>query len=135
MAVTPVDLPRGEGQRVLLVDDEEAVVNIGSRMIKRLGYQVEAFTNSQLALARFTANPKHFDMVVTDLTMGGITGVDIARRVFELRPGLPLIIATGFMNARDIDTAKAIGVRWFLEKPFSFQGLASQMKKALLQPS
>ena len=135
VAVTPSDLPKGNGQRVLLVDDEEAVVNIGSRMIKRLGYEVESFTSSQQALAHFTANPRAFDMVVTDLTMGGFTGVDIARRVFELRPGLPLIIATGFMNARDIDTAKAIGVRWFLEKPFSFQGLASQMKKALLQPS
>ena len=134
MAVTPTDLPRGDGQRVLLVDDEEAVVNIGSRMIKRLGYEVESFTSSQRALARFTASPHDFDMVVTDLTMGGITGVDIARRVFELRPGLPLIIATGFMNARDVDTAKAMGVHWFLEKPFSFQGLASQMKRALLHP-
>ncbi|WP_221029371.1 PAS domain-containing sensor histidine kinase [Actomonas aquatica] len=131
VAVTPTDLPKGNGERVLLVDDEESVVNIGSRMIKRLGYEVEAFTLSSKALERFTAAPRQFDIVVTDLTMGGITGVDIARRVFELRPGLPLIIATGFMNARDIDTARALGVKWFLEKPFSFQGLASFMQKAL----
>ncbi len=131
VAVTPSDLPKGNGQLVLMVDDEESVVNIGSRMIKRLGYEVESFTNSAAALARFTAEPEAFDIVVTDLTMGGVTGVDIARRVFELRPGLPLIIATGFMNARDIDTARALGVRWFLEKPFSFQGLAHQLQKAL----
>ncbi len=131
IATTPGDLPKGRGQRVLLVDDEESVVNIGSRMIKRLGYEVEAYTQSSAALDHFTRSPRDFDMVVTDLTMGGVTGVDIARRVFELRPGLPLIIATGFMNARDIDTARALGVKWFLEKPFSFQGLANQMQKAL----
>ncbi len=131
VVATPHDLPKGSGQRVLLVDDEESVVNIGSRMIKRLGYEVESFTISGEALERFTRTPQDFDIVVTDLTMGGATGVDIARRVFELRPGLPLVIATGFMNARDVDTARALGVKWFLEKPFSFHGLATHLQKAL----
>ncbi|MCC5024604.1 MAG: response regulator [Candidatus Synoicihabitans palmerolidicus] len=75
-------------------------------------------------MERFTAAPSAFDIVVTDLTIGGATGVDSARRVFELRPGLPLIIATDFMNARDIETARSLGVQWFLAKPFSFMGLA-----------
>jgi CheY-like chemotaxis protein len=131
IATTPSELPRGHGERVLMVDDEESVVTIGSRMVKRLGYEVVTFTDSVKALEHFTQSPRDFDIVVSDLTMGGATGVDIARRVFELRPELPLIIATGFMNARDIDTARALGVKWFLEKPFSFQGLAEHLAKAL----
>jgi PAS domain S-box-containing protein len=129
--VAPSRLPRGSGQRVLLVDDEDAVVSIASRMLQRLGYQTTAFNDSRAALERLLANPEQFDVILTDLTMSGVTGVDIAREARALRPDLPVIITTGYMNARDVESARALGVSQFLEKPFALAALAECLQQAV----
>ncbi|HEX2100744.1 MAG TPA: response regulator, partial [Candidatus Synoicihabitans sp.] len=122
---------RGRGERVLLVDDEEPVVAIAGRMLERLGYKPHVFTDARRALAELERTPQAYDLLLSDLTMSGITGIDLARRARELRPDFPIIITTGFMNARDIDTARGLGVSVFLEKPFALSALADCLQIAL----
>jgi CheY-like chemotaxis protein len=127
----PRPLPRGQGQRILFVDDEPAVVQLGGRMLLKLGYRPLAFANSLEALAAFRENPAEFDLVLTDLTMPDITGVELARQVHALRPELPLVIISGHMRTHDADQARSLGVRWFVEKPFSLSALAETFHQAL----
>jgi PAS domain S-box-containing protein len=127
----PAPLPRGQGECILFVDDEPAVVQIGGRMLTKLGYRPLAFTNSLQALAAFRENPQEIDLVLTDLTMPDLSGVELARQVFALRPGLPLVITSGHMQADDADQARALGVRYFVEKPFMLNTLAETFHRAL----
>jgi PAS domain S-box-containing protein len=124
-------LPRGRGERILLVDDEPAVVLIGGRMLARLGYRPLAFTSSTEALAAYRADPAGIDLVLTDSTMPDITGVELARQVYALRPGLPLVITSGHLRTDDVDQARQFGVHCFVEKPFSLSTLAETLHQAL----
>jgi PAS domain S-box-containing protein len=124
-------LPRGRGERILLVDDEPAVVLIGGRMLARLGYRPLVFTSSTEALAAFREDPAGIDLVLTDSTMPDITGVELARQVYALRPGLPLVITSGHMQTDDADQAREFGVHYFVEKPFMLGPLAETFHQAL----
>jgi nitrogen-specific signal transduction histidine kinase len=90
----PVVIPRGS-EHILLVDDEESLVEIGRRMLQRLGYRVTAVTASLEALRLFTAHPDRFDLVITDQTMPQMTGDRLALKLLEMRPDLPVFICTG----------------------------------------
>jgi PAS domain S-box-containing protein len=127
----PRPLPRGQGERILFVDDEPAVVQLGGRMLTKLGYRPFAFTNAKEALAAFRAKPAEFDLVLTDLTMPDLTGVEFARQVYALRPGLPLVITSGHMQTDEATQARALGVRSFVEKPFALATLAETFHRAL----
>ena len=131
-AAVPRPLPRGSGQRILFVDDEPAVVQLCGRMLLKLGYRPLVFTSPTEALAAFRENSAEIDLVLTDLTMPEITGIELARQVYALRPGLPLVIASGHLQADDANQARALGVRHFVEKPFSLGALAENVHQALL---
>jgi CheY-like chemotaxis protein len=131
LAVEPRPLPCGQGERVLLVDDEPAVVQIGGRMLTKLGYRPVAFTSATEALAAFREDPAGIDLVLTDLIMPDLTGVELARHVYALRPELPLVITSGHLRADDADQARKLGVRCFVEKPFSLSTLAETFHQAL----
>lgn len=127
----PSDLPRGQGERVLVIDDEESVVTIAARMLNSLGYQPVTFIDSQAALESLLAAPGDFEVVLSDLTMSRVTGVDLAREALALRPDLPIVITTGFMNSRDVETARSLGVTRFLEKPFTLASVAECLHQAV----
>jgi PAS domain S-box-containing protein len=127
----PVQPPRGNGERILLIDDEASIAQIGERMLNKLGYRATALTSSGQALAVYQQSPESFDAIITDLTMPEITGVELARRVFLSNPDLPVILSTGFMRSLDIDRARNLGVKHFIEKPFTIQSLALLLREAL----
>jgi CheY-like chemotaxis protein len=127
----PVQPPRGNGERILLIDDEASIAQIGERMLNKLGYRATALTSSTQALTVYEQAPKSFDAVITDLTMPEITGVDFAHRLLKSRPELPVILSTGFMHSLEIDRARSLGVKFFIEKPFTIQSLALQLRDAL----
>ena len=124
-------LPEGQGQRILLVDDEASVVQIGERLLIRLGYLPQVFTQPQAALEAFRQQPQAYDLVITDLTMPGLTGVDLACQLTLIRPGLPLLVTTGYLRQTDVDAARRFGVNYFLEKPFTLATLANAVHDAL----
>lgn len=123
-------LPKVRG-RVLFVDDEEMLVHLGSDELTALGCEVSAFTDSSQALAAFTADPEGFDALVTDQTMPGLSGLQLATKVLALRPELPVILATGFSETVDAEKAKAMGIREFLEKPVSLADFSQALSRIL----
>jgi PAS domain S-box-containing protein len=129
------DAPRGAGQHILFVDDEPGVAQLGSTLLKRLGYQVTAFTNSEEALAAFRAAPRQFALVITDLTMPRLTGNELAQRLLETRPDTPILLTTGYSASMDTEKARQFGFRDLVPKPFTLVTFAEVVHKTLAQHS
>lgn len=106
---------------------------LNEQRLGRLGYRVQAFTSSTEALARFRKNPGDFDLVITDLTMPSMTGIDLAGAILKIRPDMPIILCTGLAEQEVHDRAEAMGVRGFLSKPLSVRDLALTVRQVLDQ--
>jgi PAS domain S-box-containing protein len=122
----------GKGH-ILFVDDEHILVEMGQTLLERLGYEVTTRTNSLEALAIFQSNPNQFDAVITDQTMPGMTGIDLARRLLQIRPDLPIILCTGYSNLVDEDQARALGIKKFAMKPLTNKDIAALLHEVLTQ--
>jgi CheY-like chemotaxis protein len=118
-AVTRVPSPakRGRGEHVLYLDDEESLVALAKRMLERMGYRVSGFSDSGEALAAFAAAPNDYDLVLTDLSMPGMSGMEVSRRVLTIRPDIPVLLATGYVRNEDVEQARLIGIRQVIWKP------------------
>jgi len=123
-------IPRGQG-RILFVDDEEFLVRIGDQVLTRLGYEVVARTSSVEALEAFRAQPEHFDLVITDLNMPNMTGIDLAKELLDLRSDIPIILCTGFSEQIVEEKARQLGVREFMIKPLIMSTMAKVIKNVL----
>jgi len=122
--------PRGT-ERILLVDDEEPVLRLEKIILERLGYRVEVRNNSIGALGAFGADPTSFDLVITDMAMPKMTGDQLAEQMMAIRPGIPIILITGFSDRIDGRKAKRIGIKGFLPKPVKKADLANLVRKLL----
>jgi CheY-like chemotaxis protein len=121
----------GQGERVLVVDDEPALCFAYASMLERQGYRVTSRTDSLLALEAFEAAPTAFDLVVTDFTMPHMNGTDLAAKLLEIRPDLPIVLLSGFTEAFAPEELGALGLRGFLAKPFLPAALADVVRRAL----
>jgi len=110
---------QGEKPRVLLVDDDEALRGLGQAMLTRLGYDVVACARSPDALETLAAAPERFALVVTDYTMPSLTGAQLAVACQHLRPDLPVLLYTGWLEVPEAGHALALGRMAVLRKPFS----------------
>ena len=124
------DIPLGSG-RILFVDDEQALVEVGREILCGLGYTVTAHTGPLEALEEFKAQPEAFDLVLTDLSMPGMTGLELARTVLKLRPGTPVLLCTGFSEIVSMEQAREMGVRGVIIKPVLKGRLARAVRRAL----
>jgi PAS domain S-box-containing protein len=124
------DIPRGT-ERVLLVDDEPILADMGKDMLERLGYHVTVQYDSSQALEVFQNNPKQFDLVITDQTMPGMTGVDLARKMLAIQAAIPIILCTGYSNLINDESIKGLGIKEFALKPLSKNAIATLIRKAL----
>jgi PAS domain S-box-containing protein len=122
---------KGGSEKVLLVDDEQMLASVGQQALQRLGYEVVSRTSPIEALELFKAKPGHFDVVITDQTMPGMTGDALARELMSIRPGIPVIICTGYSQAIDAERAATIGIKAFVMKPILIHELADAVRKAL----
>ncbi|MDA8165825.1 MAG: PocR ligand-binding domain-containing protein [Desulfobacteraceae bacterium] len=120
--------------RVLFVDDEELVARLGGRLLEKLGCEVQVLTDSRQALEAFRAAPDRFDLVVTDQTMPGMTGEELSRQLLAIRPGLPIVLTTGFSETMDEEHARQIGIRELFLKPFNLDEFAAVLSRALGRP-
>jgi PAS domain S-box-containing protein len=123
LAETDAPAPRGQGQRVLYVDDEPGLARVGERRLALLGYQVSVANDGRVALARFLADPAGFDVVVTDFTMPEMSGLELARELTRARPDIPIIMTTGYIDEFPPDAIAQAGVRRLVMKPISMQEL------------
>jgi len=124
------EIPGGKG-RILFVDDEELLMKMGREMLEMLGYTVTSRDSSKEALETFMAAPNLFDLVITDQTMPEMTGIDLARRMLQIRPDVPIILCTGYSPLVDEESAKLIGIREFAIKPLTMASIAQLIRKTL----
>ncbi|MBD3334829.1 MAG: PAS domain-containing protein [Candidatus Eisenbacteria bacterium] len=116
---------------ILFVDDEAAIAELGKATLESHGYRVIACSNSREALRLFKTEPGRFDAVVTDQTMPHLTGFDLAREVFRLRPGMPLILCTGFNRDVTREEAVSMGIAEYLQKPVARRELLAALDRSL----
>jgi signal transduction histidine kinase/ABC-type amino acid transport substrate-binding protein/ActR/RegA family two-component response regulator len=125
------DVPAGHGERILFVDDEPAIVSAASGLLQRLGYVVTSCTQPVEALAEFTRRPQSFDVVVTDLTMPKMSGIELAGHIRSRRPELPVILISGFINDREMALARVGRITHLLDKPLTTASLGRAVAAAL----
>ena len=131
----PEPLPLGRRERVLYVDDEKAIVEIGRNILEHLGYEVAGETSSVEALELFREQPDRFDLVITDMTMPNMTGDKLAQEILRIRPGMPIILCTGFSEHITEERARAMGIKEYVLKPLAIRDLAVAIRKALEKQS
>ncbi len=130
-AICRESIPTGT-ERLLVVDDEEQITGMLRLILQNLGYRVTACGSSPEALSLLEKDPKAFDLLITDMTMPGLTGCELAKKALALRPDLPVILCTGFSELINKEQAKALGIRAYLTKPVSVRELAQAVRKALM---
>ena len=118
-------------EQILFVDDEDILVTMWQQLLGDLGYRVTATTRSNKALELFRNRPDQFDLVITDMTMPGMTGIDLSREILKIRPDIPIVLCTGFSELITEEKAKAIGIREFVMKPLGLKSIAELIRKAL----
>jgi signal transduction histidine kinase/ActR/RegA family two-component response regulator len=123
---------KGE-ERILLVDDEEQIVAMERQMLENLGYRVTARTDSQEALKVFAEHPHNFDLVITDMTMPYMTGDQLAQKMLDIEPNIPVILCTGFNEIITEEKALAMGIQKFVMKPIVKNDLATTIRTVLDQ--
>ncbi|MCX5881116.1 MAG: response regulator, partial [Deltaproteobacteria bacterium] len=123
-------IPTGT-ERILVVDDEKAIIDIIKKNLSPLGYTVETRTSSLEALELFKATPDKFDLLITDMTMPQMTGDMLARELMKIRPDLPVILCTGFSENITKKKADTMGINAFLLKPLLKKEMAHKIRKVL----
>lgn len=118
-------------ERILVVDDEEAIAFVTKAILENLGYVVTAQTNSMMALTIFRSAPQSFDLVITDLTMPRLTGPELAAELLHSRPDLPIVLITGTSEPLTPEMVKTTGARAHLMKPFSASDLSRTIRHVL----
>ena len=122
-------IPRGHGERILLVDDQPAMADVGARRLRSLGYVVTACTDAAEALAALEADPASWDVLVTDYSMPAMSGLELAWTVTRRRPDLPVLMLTGWAEDLPSDRVHAAGVRALLVKPATLEELAVAVQR------
>ena len=138
-AATPVhtddrDAPAGRGQHILFLDDEGVLVFVGTMMLEQSGYKVTGQSNGEAALIEFRQRPHTFDAVVTDLSMPAMSGLQFARELRKLRPDIPILMTSGYIDPQDQINAIRLGVRAVLTKPVSRKELLAALHD-IFQPT
>ena len=118
-------------ERILFVDDEKVLVDIGKQMLERLGYQVTPRTSSTEALEAFRAQPEKFDLVITDQTMPNMTGETLAKELTQIRPDIPVILCTGYSEIPSERKLGASAVRDVVRKPIIVREMANSIRRVL----
>lgn len=118
----------GAAQRVLYVDDEPTLVFLMTRALEKLGIACRGFAGADEALAAFRQEPQAFTLVLTDFTMpGGMSGLELAQAVLAVRPEAAVVIASGAIDAAEVQRATAIGVRTVIQKPAKVGDMADMV--------
>ncbi len=130
---TKVDtsLKRGQGQTVLIVDDEKPLVALGEEILAELGYEPVGFSSSTAALEAFREAPQRFDIVLTDETMPELIGTALAREMQLLRPDIPIVLMSGYSGVQLHERARALGIREVLHKPLQSKDIAECLVRIL----
>lgn len=123
--------PRGHGETILIVDDDEPLMLLGEEMLAGLGYEPVGFGHGKAALAAFRADPRRFDLVLTDEFMPVLKGTDLAAAMHDIRPDMPIVLMTGHKSALQPERLQSAGVREVLKKPLLSKDLGACLARQL----
>ena len=118
-------------ERILIIEDEPVIANLVKQSLEKLGYQVMSMTNSLKALESFQQHPEQFDLIVSDLTMPFMTGLELAREFLAIRPKIPIILCSGFKGAETVEKLQALGIKAFVNKPYTLRKLSATIRQVL----
>ncbi|NLD36205.1 MAG: response regulator [Desulfatiglans sp.] len=124
------DIPFGS-EKILFVDDEAALTRLWKNILENLGYNVSMMTDSTEAFRLFYSDPDYFDLVISDMTMPGLTGAKLVKSMRKIRPDIPVIICTGYSENINEEKASSMGVNAFILKPLVTQELACKIRNVL----
>jgi CheY-like chemotaxis protein len=130
-AVPTAALPRGDGEIVMIVDDEPALVALAEETLAELGYEPVGFDSSLAALQAFRAEPNRFDLVLSDETMPELTGTELALEIRQLRPDASVMLMSGYSDMHLIERAQSAGIIDVLRKPLVRRDIAESVARAL----
>jgi len=130
-ATVAAEWPTGQGQTVLVVDDERSLVELAEETLASLGYEPVGFDSAEAALRAFEADPTRFDALLTDEMLPGMPGSELARQVRTLRPELPVILMSGKVDKALLQRAHDAGVEAVLHKPLALRELATRLAEAI----
>jgi PAS domain S-box-containing protein len=122
---------RGRGERLLFVDDEVDLVLLSQKLLQKMGYEVSTATTGEEALAAFQRSPLAYDAMITDVSMPGMSGLDLARRVLALRPKFPIVVMSGHIRDADARRAYDLGLGEIHWKPSTVNDLAETLRLRL----
>ena len=122
-----------ERETILVVDDEPLLVKINEKRLKNQGYLVTAVSDSREALKKFRAQPDEFDLLITDQTMPGLTGAELAKAVLEIKPSMPIIMCTGHSDTVPEEKALSMGIKKYVFKPLLGDELLGAVREVLNQ--
>lgn len=122
---------KGSGERIMYVDDEEALVFLMDVILTRMGYQIRGYTDPTLALQDFRARPQDVDVVITDVAMPGITGPHLAEKLREIRKDVPIIMTSGYIRDEDREAARALQINQLVYKSDTVEELAEALSKEI----
>jgi CheY-like chemotaxis protein len=125
------ELPRGNGETMMIVDDEPALVALVEETLAELGYEPVGFTSSEAALAAFRATPERFDLILTDEAMPDLVGTELTQQLRRTRPDIPIILVSGHGGTQLARSAAMIGVSELLRKPLERRELAEAVARVL----
>jgi CheY-like chemotaxis protein len=124
-------VPFGNNRGILLVDDEDSVLTIADSLLRRFGFAPRSFALPVEALKAFKADPDGFSVVISDLTMPEMTGLELAGNMLAVRPGMPIILTSGFLQSDVQQKARESGVKSVIKKPFDVHELMAHVRSAL----
>ncbi len=127
---TDHSLPHGS-EHIMVVDDERPIINLEQRILEKFGYKVSPFTESDQALKAFQKNPDTFDLVITDMTMPKLTGLQLAEELVAIRPDIPVLLCTGHSRISLKELQDCPAINSYLPKPINLRELAEAVRKAL----
>jgi CheY-like chemotaxis protein len=125
-----MDLPTGH-EHILVVDDEEVLVEVINGMLSFMGYRVTTASGSNEALVKFAATPAAFDLVLTDMTMPDLTGIQLSKRLREIRPDIPIVLCTGYSHQVINRHPEELGLKAIVMKPVQTSELARTIRMVL----
>jgi PAS domain S-box-containing protein len=118
-------------ERILFIDDEKVLVEVGKQMLEKLGHEVTTRTSSIEALELFRVKPDQFDLVITDMTMPNMTGDKLAKEIMGIRADIPIVLCTGYSERIGRESAEKMGIRGFVMKPLSMNELANAIRNGI----
>lgn len=118
-------------EKILFVDDEKSIVKLGTKSLERLGYRVTGMLDSSEALKLVKSNPEEFDLVITDMAMPEMVGTQLAKKILEIRPAMPIILCSGFSEKLEREKIKLLNIKAFIDKPILINDLTTKVREIL----